>query len=151
MIDPPFRSPRSKLSGLFHFGRMIDKIRCDLEGNLPEEYRPNFGLSIGLDGYLCGFLGVGFSEVLQKVSEGMSDNEVVEWCFDSGLRPNPVQKRIWNAFSEKFGWRDRAAPFVEQVKTEDGMADRNDIQTTFDSIDEREGRTRSEQEVDPNA
>jgi len=93
----------------------------------PEEYRPNLGLSVGLDGYLCGFLGVGFSEVLQKVSEGMSDNELVEWCFDSGLRPNPVQKRIWNAFSERFGWRDRAAPLVEQVKTEDGMADRNDI------------------------
>ncbi|MBE2180488.1 MAG: DUF5069 domain-containing protein [Chthoniobacterales bacterium] len=27
MIDPPFRSPRAKVGGIFHFGRMIDKIR----------------------------------------------------------------------------------------------------------------------------
>ncbi|MDF1825972.1 MAG: DUF5069 domain-containing protein [Verrucomicrobiales bacterium] len=142
MIDPPFRSPRSTLGGLNHFGRMLDKIRCEIEGTLPEEYRPNLGLSVGLDGHLCGFLGVDYSRVREKVIEGLGDEEIVEWVFESGLRPNAFQRRIWNGFSEKFAWRDRATPFLEQVKKEDGMENRDDIQTVFDSIDEREGRNR---------
>ncbi|MFQ5950030.1 MAG: DUF5069 domain-containing protein [Nitrospiria bacterium] len=140
MINPPFRSPRTKVCGLYHFGRMIDKIRADLSGCLPEEYRPNFGLSIGLDGHLCGFLGVEFTEVVEQVRQGLSDEEVLEWCFQNGLRPNAVQKRVWNGFAYKFGWRDRAARFIAKVKEEDGMSDRDDILTSFDSIDEREGR-----------
>ena len=99
MIDPPFRSPRAKLGGLHHLGRMLDKIRCDIEGTLPEEYRPNLGLSMGLDGFLCGFLGLKFEDIRQKVTEGLSDEELVEWCFANGLRPNPMQRRIWNGFS----------------------------------------------------
>ena len=145
MKNPPFRSPRAKLGGLHHFARMVDKIRCDIDGTLPEEYRPNLGLSIGLDGHLCGFLGVAFSDVHERISEGMSDEEVVEWCFSTGLRPNPTQRRVWNGFSEKFGWRDRATPFLEQVKQDDGMGDRHDIITSFEGIDEREGRNGSEQ------
>src|SRR5438477_10432564 len=58
MIDPPFRSPREPVGGLYYFGRMLDKIRCNLREKLPEEYRPNFGLSVGLDGMLCGMLGL---------------------------------------------------------------------------------------------
>lgn len=58
MIDPPFRSPRERVGELEHFGRVLDKIRCHLLDELPEEYRPNFGLSVGLDGMLCGMLGV---------------------------------------------------------------------------------------------
>lgn len=58
VIDPPFRSPRERVGGLYHFGRRVHKIRCHLREKLPEEYRPNFGLSIGLDGMLCGMLGV---------------------------------------------------------------------------------------------
>ena len=55
MIDPPMRSPREKVGGIYHFGRMLDKIRLHLRGELPEEYRPNFGWAVGLDGFCCGF------------------------------------------------------------------------------------------------
>ncbi|MBC8243683.1 MAG: DUF5069 domain-containing protein [Verrucomicrobia bacterium] len=144
MIDPPFRSPRAKLGGLHHLGRMLDKLRCDLAGSLPEEYRPNLGLSAGLDGFLCGFLGVKFEDVRQKISEGLSDDEVAEWCFTTGLRPNPAQRRIWNAFSEKLGWRDLATSFVNELKKEEGLENRPELQTAFDIIDEREGRGNKE-------
>lgn len=110
MIDPPFRSPRTKLGGLHHIGRMLDKIRCDLAGTLPEEYRPNLGLSVGLDGFLCGFLRVQFADVRQKISEGLSDDEMVEWCFATGLRPNSMQRRIWNAVLRKI-WLVRPGNF----------------------------------------
>ena len=136
----PIRSPRAKLGGLHHFGRMLDKIRSDLAGTLPEDYRENFGLSVGLDGFLCGFLGVKFEDIRQKVSEGSSDEELVEWCFANGLRPNPMQRRIWNGFSEKFGWRDMATTAIESFKEEDGLEKREDILTAFDLIDEQENR-----------
>ena len=48
MKNPPFRSPCERVGGLVHFGRMLDKIRLHLRGDLPAEYQPNFGLSIGL-------------------------------------------------------------------------------------------------------
>lgn len=47
MKNPPFRSPREKVGGLYHFGRMLDKIRLSLQGELPDEYKPHFGLSLG--------------------------------------------------------------------------------------------------------
>ena len=136
----PIRSPRAKLGGLHHFGRMLDKIRSDLAGTLPEDYRENLGLSVGLVGFLCGFLGVKFEDIRQKVSEGSSDEELVEWCFANGLRQNPMQRRIWNGFSEKFGWRDMATTAIESFKEEDGLEKREDILTAFDLIDEQENR-----------
>ena len=84
MLNPPFRSPRKKVGGLYHFGRMIDKIRLHLREELAEEYRPNFGLSAGLDGHLCGFLGVSHSDLIQQVRLGKTDDEIAEWCFSNG-------------------------------------------------------------------
>ena len=113
---------------------------CAAAESRPEDYRENLGLSVGLDGFLCGFLGVKFEDIRQKVSEGSSDEELVEWCFANGLRPNPMQRRIWNGFSEKFGWRDMATTAIESFKEEDGLEKREDILTAFDLIDEQEGR-----------
>jgi hypothetical protein len=137
MIDPSLRSPREKVGGLYHFGRMIDKIRLHLRGELPEEYKANFGLPRGLDGLLARFLNLTHSEIIARVKQGGTDEEILEWCFASGLRPNETQIRVWNSFSEKIGWRDAAAPIVEQVKKQ---TDRTDIATIFDCIDASEGR-----------
>jgi len=52
------RSPYQKVAGLYHLARMLDKIRLHQAGKLPQDYHPNLGLSAGLDGHLCGFLGV---------------------------------------------------------------------------------------------
>ena len=134
------RSPHQKLGGLYHFARMLDKIRLHQAGQLPAEYHPNFGLRAGLDGHLCGFLGVEFGAVCERIRQGGSDDEVAEWCFQRGLRPNKMQMRVWNEFARKFGWNDLAAKFVAQVKAEDGLEHRADIVTSFDLIDLREGR-----------
>jgi hypothetical protein len=140
MKNPPFRGPREKIAGLFHLGRMLDKIRLHLAGNLPAEYQRNLGLSFGLDGHLCGFLDVKFEALCVRVQEGGTDEELVEWCFAQGLRPNQTQIRIWNEFARKFGWNDRASAFVTAIKAEDGAEDQDGVWTAFDSIDFREGR-----------
>jgi gluconokinase len=100
-----------------------------------------------LDGHLCGFLGVEFTALCERVWQGGSDDEIAEWCFAHGLRPNPVQARIWNEFARKFGWNDRATAFIASVRTEDGLQDRADLLTAFDSIDFREGRFDASQEA----
>ena len=144
MIDSPIRSPRAKLGDLHHIGRLFDKIQSDLAGTLPKEYLENLGLAVGSDGFLCGLLGVKFEDVSQKVFEGLSDEELVEWRFPKGLRPNPMQRRIWKGFSEKFGQRDMATSAIETFKEEDGLKKREDILTAFDLIDEQEARSQND-------
>ena len=144
MINPPMRSPREKVGGLYHFGRMIDKIRVHLRGELPDEYQPNFGLTNGLDGLLAQFLNLTHDQIIARVREGGTDEEILEWCFANGWRPNEVQVRIWNSFAEKIGWRDRAAATVERVRK---LAGRPDIATIFDCIDADERRLAARKSV----
>jgi gluconokinase len=146
MLNPPFRSPRKKVGGLYHFGRMLDKIRLHVEDALPEEYKPNFGHAYGLDGSCCGFLNVEHAHLVEQVRDsGGTDDELLAWCFNRGdFRPNTIQIHIWNEFARKFGYDDLASRLLAKVKTNDGLADREDIATTFDLIDFREGRAAEE-------
>jgi gluconokinase len=139
MINPPLRGPREEVGGLYYFGRMIDKIRLHLRGDLPDEYQPNFGLARGLDGLLSQFLSLNHSEIVARVKKGGTDEEILQWCFSNGLRPNEIQIRVWNSFAEKVGWRDPAAATVERVREAMGPAG-TDIATIFDCIDAGEGR-----------
>ena len=140
MLNPPFRGPNVKLAGLVHFARLLDKIRLHAAGDLPEEYHPNLGLSHGLDGHLCGFLGVDFTALCERVRQGGEDAAIAEWCFQTGLRPNKVQMRVWNEFARKLGWNDFSTKYIESVKMQDGIQDRAELQTAFDAINYREGR-----------
>jgi hypothetical protein len=141
MINPPQRSPRQKVGGLFHFGRMLDKIRAHQRGELPEEYHANLGIKPGLDGQMCAFLNVEFSDLYERVKADGSDEELLAWCHERGaFHPTKGQKRIWNEFARKVGWNDIATDFMERVKAEEGLARRTDLATTFDVIDFREGR-----------
>lgn len=134
------RSPYDKaVGGLHHLGRMLDKIRLMAAGALPEHYHRNYGLSIGLDGQLCGFLGVKFEDVEAQVKAGRTDAEVAEWIFTTGLRPNRSQAHVWNEHSRKIGWNDRVAAFNAKVKTEPGWTHLTAI-TSFDLIEQSEDR-----------
>jgi gluconokinase len=104
---------------------------------LPDDYQPNFGLANGLDGLLAQFLNLTHDQIIARVRKGGTDEEILEWCFANGLRPNGAQVRIWNSFAEKIGWRDRATATVEQVRK---LAGRPDIVTIFDCIDADERR-----------
>ena len=142
MKNPPFRSPCERVGGLVHFGRMLDKIRLQLRGELPEEYRPNFGLSFGLDGTLCGVLAIEHADLIKRVSAGGTDEEILEWCYARGTRLNAVQKRVWNEYARKLGWNDRASAFIEKVRAEDGSTmETAHLHTAFELMDHREGRT----------
>ena len=68
------------------------------------------------------------------------DEEVLEWCFKNGRRPDAEQIEIWNGFMQKRGWRDSASAGLAQQKAEAGLGEREDIQVFFDLMDVEEGR-----------
>lgn len=138
---PGLRSPYDRTVGnLHHLGRMIDKIRLKLAGRLPEDFQRNYGLSVGLDGQLCGWLNVNFADVEARVAQGGTDEEVAEWMFATGLRPNRTQQHIWNEHSRKLGWNDRVSAYLQKTKQEDGLEHLTAC-TSFDMIELTEGRT----------
>lgn len=135
------RSPYDQnAGGLHHLGRMLDKMRLKAAGKLPEDFQRNYGLSFGLDGQLCGFLGVEFTAIEARVLQGGTDAEIAEWIFSQGLRPNRQQARVWNEYIRKLGWNDRGAAVIAKVKQESGLTHRDDIETIFDGIEALEGR-----------
>lgn len=138
MKDFPVRSPAAKVGELVYFGRMLDKIRVHAKGELPEEYQANLGR--GFDTKCCAFLQIDYAELAERVSQGASDAESIEWSFAAGRRPNETEIEMWNEFMRKFAWRDQASEILARRKREAGMADRAEIETMFQFIDADEGR-----------
>lgn len=133
------RSPRAETGGICYFARMIDKIRLHSRGELPEEYQANLG--DGFDSRCVSFLRVPYSALVEQVRQhGGTDEELLEWCFEHGRRPELEEIEVWNGFMQKRGWRDEMAERLAMRKRESGFQDRADIQTLFDYIDLDEGR-----------
>ena len=126
--------------GLIYFARMLDKIRLHLRNELHEDYRENFGALKAADGVCCNFLRVHHRDLIERVKQGGTDEEVLKWCFEKGRPLNDGDLFVWNGFASKLGWCDSITPRLEQRKKEAGIADRTDIQCIPDLIDFDEGR-----------
>jgi hypothetical protein len=138
MDEFPLRSPCQKVGGLFYFGRMLDKIRLHAKGELTPDYHANLGK--GFDEKCVKFLHVDYDELVERVNQGGTDEEILNWCFSVGHRPSENELYVWNEFMRKRGWNDEVSEMVLRRKTEAGMTDRSDIQTSFQFIDADEGR-----------
>ena len=125
-----------------YFPRMLDKIRLHGRGELHEDYHKNLGTPRTLDGACCNFLRVNYDDLRERVLQGRTDEEILEWCFQNGRQLNERDIVIWNAFASKLGWRDPSASRLEERKKKHGIADRTDILTIADLIDFDEGRFR---------
>ncbi len=135
----PIRSPAAKLSGIVYFGRMIDKIRVHATGQLPPDYQANLGR--GFDSRCVRFLHVDYRQLEQRVAQGGNEEEILQWCFENGCRPDEDQIFVWNEFMRKVGWNDETSPMLMRRKKEAGMAGRSEIRTMFEFIDVDEGRS----------
>ena len=133
------RSPHVKTGGLVYFARMLDKIRAEAGGELPEEYRANLGR--GFDANCVNFLRMDYGRVVERVKQGGSDEEILQWCYDQGRRPTDEDMYVWNEFMRKRGWNDEISDVLKRRKRESGIAGRSEIETMFDYIDADEGRT----------
>ena len=135
------RSPYDMEGGLVYFPRMLDKIRLNSAGALPEDYVPY--LSKGFDGRCSRFLGIKYAELVSRVQAGGPDADILEWCLEHGRRPKPEEYEIWNSFMTKRGWREMdpsVTAVLEEHKASAGLAARPDIETFFDFQEVDEGR-----------
>jgi len=134
------RSAYDKVEGIVYFARMLDKIRLKAAEKLPTDYHKNLGA--GFDGRCCRFLGVTYAAVQQRVQKKGTDEEILQWCFDQGRKPNDEEVLIWNAFMTKRGWRDDNTEELNRYKTGSGFSGRSEIQTLFDYYEFDEGRAK---------
>ena len=138
MATIALRSPFEKVGGLFYFGRMLDKIRLHAKGELPPDYHANLGK--GFDEKCANFLRINYDQLVEQVSRGGTDEEILQWCFDYRRRPVENDVYVWNEFMRKRGWNDEVSEILQRRKKEAGMMNRPDIQTAFQFIDADEGR-----------
>ncbi len=139
MSNLPVRSPAAKVGGIVYFGRMIDKIKAYAADTLPADYQPNLGK--GFDGRCVRFLRVDYGQLVQRVLHGGHDQDLLDWCFTHGRRPEAEEVEVWNEYMRKVGWNDSTSETLMRRKKEAGMAGRSEIRTMFEFIDVDEGRS----------
>ena len=134
------KSPNEMTGRMRYFARMVDKIRLHACDELPEDYHKNLGRLRTADGACCNFLRISYVDLCQRVKQGGTDAEILEWCYEKGRRLNEGDLLVWNEFMREFGWNDFATPTLEEQKQNLGIADRTDIVTMGQLFDVEEGR-----------
>lgn len=124
--------------GMFYFARMLDKVRLHSRGELRSDFCDNLGS--GFDGRCVGFLRIDYSELVQRVLEGGSDEEILQWCYNHGRELDDGDIYIWNEFLRKVGWNDNVAEILARRKKESGLEGRDEIQTMLEYFEYDEGR-----------
>ncbi|MDB6065848.1 MAG: hypothetical protein JWR26_2056 [Pedosphaera sp.] len=135
------RSAFDKTNGIVYFARMVEKIRLHGSGRLHPDYHKNLGK--GFDGRCSRFLEVSYEALCDRVLQGGTDEEILEWCFTRGKRSSEEQILVWNLFMLKRGWRDEEDGSTQELnayKAASGLAHRGDILTFFDYYEVDEGR-----------
>lgn len=132
------RSTLDETEGLSYFARLLDKIRLHAAGKLDPAYHENLGR--GADRRLVKFLRIEYDKLRERVIQGGTDSEILEWCYANGHRLYKNDIEVWNGFISKLGWNDFASGHLARCKTEAGLADRDDIQTLGQLFEVEEGR-----------
>ncbi len=136
-------SPFDQLHGVIYLPRLLDKIRLNLTGELPEDYLANLGHPEKMDGLCLRFLGISYESLCLKIREGASNEEIWEWILHHGKKHTEEEIHLWNTYMRKYGWNDRASEILKRRLREGGYEDRSDIQTIFDYIDLDERREKN--------
>ena len=137
---PGLRSPREKVGGIYHFGRMLDRIRLFHRGELPALWAAVKGSVPGFDGCCCRFLHVDYARLEEETLKGKGDDELFEWAIEHGCKPGDEEIEIWNAYLSKRCWRDKYTHRLHARLEEVGMPI-GAVYTMFDLIDLDEGRS----------
>jgi len=132
MKVPGLRSSFEKVGGIVYFGRMLDKIRLNANGRLPTGYNLGNKVYTWFDARCTRFLAINYEALVERVSAGGSDDEILQWCFKHGRRPSEEDIEIWNEFMMKRGWRDSSSAAFAEAKRLRGFAQRDDVQTAFE-------------------
>lgn len=132
------KSPKDAVAGMVWFPRMLDKIRLHGSGQLPADYHENLGQ--GMDKRCCAFLRVDYPALRERTLAGGTDEEILDWCYQTGRRLDESDLFVWKHFVTKFGWNDEVTQRLTEIKQNAGLAERADIVTIPDLLDLDEQR-----------
>lgn len=147
-IIPGLRSPFEKVGDIVYFGRMLDKMRLAVAGNLPTGWQPTRGTAMrtNLDSRCCSFLHVDYPTLEEEALHGeKTDDELLAWAFKNGRQPGEDEIEVWNGFMTKLGWRDSVSERVNFRLAEIGLPP-GSVQTMFEFIELDEGRLKLDNE-----
>ena len=96
------KSPKEMTRGMMYFPRMLDKIRLHAKDELHEDYQQNFGAPQTADSACCNFLRVHHRDLIERVKQGGTDEEILDWCFEKGRRPNEGDLFVWKNESKRW-------------------------------------------------
>ena len=117
---------------------MLDKIRSLARGEVPPEYVENF--ENDFDQKCAVFLGVSYELLVNYVSQGLTDEAILQSCFGMGHRRSEGEIHMWNEFMRKRGWNDELSGTLQNEKKKHAMLSRSEIQTVFQFMDAESGR-----------
>ncbi len=136
LYDLPSPYLADKVFGLLHLPRFLAKIRKHLAGALPKSYQRNF--TKGFDGFLCLHLGIEPQAVIELVRSEVSDAGVLERL--KSLLLGDVQAAVWNRKLVQIGMSPMGQAKLQEIKTQMGLADRQDLLSFADIIEVDENR-----------
>jgi hypothetical protein len=116
--------------GLLHLPRFLAKIRKHLANELPKSYQRNF--TKGFDGFLCLHLGIDPKDVVEIVRSA-NEEEVEERLRK--LLPEDLRVNVWNRKVVQMGMSEMGREKLQEVKTQMGVGDRDDLVSFADMID----------------
>lgn len=130
-LRPP-RSPRVRIGGLVIFARVLDKGRAKLAGKAGE-----YHYNGGTDQHFLEFLGIDPAALLDELSTGKGDGEMLAWIHANAKTPRtPWEIETWSHYFDRRGPDSDAetlayfAEYVGKLSTS-----REDIKTWFDALD----------------
>jgi len=137
------RSPKIRLGGIAHLGRLIDKIRLRHMGHIPDY---NY-FTVGFDKYLLDLLKLSGEELERRVLEGGTDDDLVKWVQSRAAHLSDEDVQQWNSRILTSGPLDDAARRRFQARLNDIAAKRGiavealpAVATWADVIELDEGR-----------
>jgi len=93
----------------------------------------------------CQFLKIDYAAIEAETLKGVkSDEELLEWAYAHGRRPDEQEIEVWNAFMTKRGWRDVGTQRLNERLAEIGLLP-GTVLTMFEFIDLDEGRLKLSQ------
>ena len=131
-------SAYTETKGLRYFPRMLSKIRLLAAGGLREDFHEMIGQ--GLDGRLCNYLRIDYTDLREKTLATESDDEVFDWVQNHGRGLNETDVLMWNHYVTKLGWRDQVTESLANRKASSGLSDRDQIETMIEYFEYDEGR-----------
>lgn len=108
------RSPKIRLGNIAHLGRIIDKVRLRQAGQI-QDY--NY-LTVGFDRYLLDFLELDASVFEQRVRDGGTDTELLDWVRAHMKSRTQEEIAQWNERIETSGPMDEAGKARFQQRLE---------------------------------